>query len=74
MSFSYLYLSVLETKKTAGLNKVFKVTKNHHTYPNVEKPLPPVNIVLNFFLHCKNIYWPPHTPALKKYLVSGTEL
>ena len=77
MSISYLYSSVLETKKTARLNKVFKETKNHHIHPNVEKPLPPVNIVLKFLvrkLHCKNIYWSPHTPALEKYLIPGTEL
>ena len=59
MSISYLYSSVLETKKTAGLKEVFKETENHHIHPNVEKPLPPVNIVLKFLvrkLHSKNIY------------------
>ena len=77
MSISYLYSSVLETKKTARLNEVFKVTENRHTHPNVEKPLPPVNIVFKFLvrkLHCKNIYWSPHTTALEKYLIPGTEL
>ena len=40
MSISYLYLSVLETKKTAGLKEVLKGTENLYIHPNVEKPLP----------------------------------
>ena len=62
MSISYLYSSVLETKKTAGLNEVFKVTENHHTHPNVEKPLPPANIVLKFLFTLQEyLLAPSHT-------------